>query len=74
MHSVFLQAAKWRLLPLDTTPLGDEVKTTSKRKFFQTNFGVKGGFCKEGGEEVDGLFDTSSSLGFVELGPCTIDP
>ena len=47
--------------------------SNSEPKFFPSSIGIGSGVAREGGKVVDSLIDMGD-YGFIELGPCTIDP
>jgi dihydroorotate dehydrogenase len=50
-----------------------DISSNNQRSFFSSPLGLAPGVCREDGNAIDNLF-AMGDLGFVELGPVTIDP
>mmetsp|Transcript_5482 Transcript_5482/g.9293 ORF Transcript_5482/g.9293 Transcript_5482/m.9293 type:complete len:91 (-) Transcript_5482:858-1130(-) len=66
-----MTAAKYRLLPIISST--EESEPAKERSEYFGKFGIKSNFCKEGGPAIDGLFDMSEDISYIEIGPVTID-
>ena len=76
LHNLFVKAARQDMLPkLEKTKEIKEVykaKEGTTKSFFPTPVGLGSGVLREG-MGIDSIFDMGE-LGYVEIGPVTIDP
>ena len=76
LQKAFMHASAWDLIPRVPSKIDPQsLKTLKNNKegYFPGVLGIKSGLSRCGGVEIDGLLDISDDIGFIEIGPVTLD-